>query len=198
MGSRVLALPSTQAGRAHRFKIPLVGRHSVATALPVIVLARELNFPWEAIEAGLCDPLLQQRVVALPGPNGATIIDDTYNAAPVSCKAALNLLQDLPGRHLAVFGEMAELGPIEEIGHREVGEAAAAVVDRLVVVGPKARWIGEAAQALRPDLPVVFAQTNAEAVTCYGRCCSAGDVLLVKGARVAATEQIVRGLVGEE
>lgn len=93
---------------------------------------------------------------------------------------------------------MAELGPIEEIGHREVGEAAAAVVDRLVVVGSKARWIGEAAQALRPDLPVVFAQTNDEAVNVIRPMLEPGDVLLVKGARVAATERIVRGLVGEE
>ncbi|MBA3946287.1 MAG: UDP-N-acetylmuramoyl-tripeptide--D-alanyl-D-alanine ligase [Herpetosiphonaceae bacterium] len=183
---------------AHRFTIPLVGRHSVQTALPVVALARELGFPWEAIEAGLCDPLLQQRIRVLPGPNGATIIDDTYNAAPVSCKAALNLLHDLPGRHLAVFAEMAELGPVEEAGHREVGEAAAMVVDQLVVVGPKARSIGQAARALRPDLPVAFAATNTEAVEVLRPMLVAGDVLLVKGARVAATEQIVRDLVGEE
>ncbi len=187
-----------QGKAVHRFTVPLLGGHSVQTALPVIALARELGFPWGVIETGLRDPLLQQRVKVLPGPNGATIIDDTYNAAPVSCKAALNLLNDLPGRHLAVFAEMAELGPIEEAGHREVGEAAASVVDQLVVVGPKARWIGEAARALRADLPVVFAATNAEAIAVLRPMLLPGDVVLVKGARVAATEQIVRGLVGEE
>ena len=46
------------------------------------------------------------RFVTVPGPNGSTILDDTYNASPVSCNAALDLLHELEGRHIAVFGDM--------------------------------------------------------------------------------------------
>ncbi|GAC1643055.1 MAG: hypothetical protein NVS4B8_12770 [Herpetosiphon sp.] len=185
------------AGEAHLLRMPLVGRHNVYTALPAIALGRELGLTWADIAAGLSDPHLQQRVVAVPGVNGSTIIDDTYNAAPVSCKAALNLLADLPGRHLVAFGEMAELGPIEEQGHREVGVAAAHKTDLLVVIGTKARWIGVAAQECRPDLPVIFVSSNDAAATALRGMLQPGDVLLVKGARVAATEEIVRALAVE-
>src|SRR6266480_3989410 len=53
------------------------------------------------------------------------IIDDSYNASPASVRAALELLADFPGRHVAVLGEMRELGDQAEAGHREVGAAAA-------------------------------------------------------------------------
>src|SRR4030042_641286 len=67
-----------------------------------------------------------------------TILDDSYNASPSSMIAALELLATLPGRHVAVLGEMRELGEAHERGHREVGEAAAGLIDELIVVGQAA------------------------------------------------------------
>ena len=66
---------------------------------------------------------------------GVTLVDDTYNASPRSVVAALDLLAGLPGRRVAVLGEMLELGEAADEGHRAVGEAAARTVDWLVVVG---------------------------------------------------------------
>src|SRR5215212_9245453 len=76
-----------------------------------------------------------------------TLVDDTYNASPGAVIAALELLSGLPGRRIAVLGTMLELGDDHDDGHRRVGEAAASVVDRLVVVGEDAGGIAEAARA---------------------------------------------------
>jgi UDP-N-acetylmuramoyl-tripeptide--D-alanyl-D-alanine ligase len=181
-------------GDEQRLELPLIGRHHVYTALAVIAVARELDLRWDAIAAGLGDVKEQPRLIVRPGMHDATLIDDTYNASPASCQAALDVLAEMPGRRIAVFGDMAELGPEEVAGHQAVGRAAAAVVDLLVAVGAKARLIGEAAlrAPLKPE--VLFATTNAEATELLLHRLRAGDYVLVKGARVAATEQIVAAL----
>ena len=74
-----------------------------------------------------------------------TIIDDSYNAAPASMLAALDVLADLPGRRIAVLGEMLELGEESEAGHLEVGRVAGRIADVLVVVGADAGGIVEGA-----------------------------------------------------
>ena len=181
-------------GRQRRFELPLLGRHTVYNALAAIAVGRELGLEWPEIEAGLADRRAQARLILKPGIYGTTLLDDSYNASPASCQAALDVLAAAPGRRVAVFGDMAELGPEEIAGHRAVGRAAAAVVDLLVVVGQKARYIGEAAlEAARPP-DVRFAATNAAATTLLKARIAPGDYILVKGARVAATEEIVAGL----
>lgn len=186
-------------GETRLMETRLLGRHAVYIALPSIATGLVLGMHWDEIAAGLCDPDIQSRIVAVRGINGATILDDTYNASPASCQAALDLLADVPGqRRIAVFGDMAELGPIEEEGHRAVGRAAAAVVDHLVVVGDKARWIGEEAQRVQKQLPVIYTRTNGEAAAAVHSLIDAQTVMLVKGARVARTEEIVDALCAEE
>jgi UDP-N-acetylmuramoyl-tripeptide--D-alanyl-D-alanine ligase len=193
-----VAFTAHYGGESVRLHAPLLGRHAAYIALPAIAIALLLGLDWEAIAAGLRDPLITPRIRVVRGRNGATILDDSYNAAPASCKAALEVLGSLPGRRTAVFGEMAELGPVDESGHREVGEAAAGIVDRLVVIGDKARWIGEAAQATSPALEVRWVRTNTEAAALLRPELTPEDVVLVKGARVAETEQVVEALRADE
>src|SRR3990172_2070260 len=81
----------------------------------------------------------------LPGLNGRTILDDSYNASLASMLAALDLLAELPARRIALLGEMRELGAAEEEGHRRVGARAGQACDLLIVVGARARLIAEAA-----------------------------------------------------
>jgi UDP-N-acetylmuramoyl-tripeptide--D-alanyl-D-alanine ligase len=74
------------------------------------------------------------------------ILDDTYNASPESMLAALNLLDELDGRKIAVLGDMLELGQYERQGHEMVGLRAAQVADTLLTLGTRAHVIAEAAR----------------------------------------------------
>jgi UDP-N-acetylmuramoyl-tripeptide--D-alanyl-D-alanine ligase len=82
---------------------------------------------WQEILEGLSQGYTQLRLVAVRSESGALILDDTYNAAPESMMAALNLLDELDGRKIAVLGDMLELGPYERQGHEMVGMRAAQV-----------------------------------------------------------------------
>lgn len=178
----------------HRLETPLLGRHTVYVTLPAIAVGLLLGLNWSDIAAGLRDAGIRGRIKVVRGVNGATILDDSYNAAPASCQAALEFLAEVPGRRTAVFGDMAELGPVEQEGHWAVGQAAAKIVDRLVVVGDKARWIGEAAQAEAAALEVVVARSNTAVADLLRPLLGPNDVILVKGARVARMEQIIDAL----
>jgi UDP-N-acetylmuramoyl-tripeptide--D-alanyl-D-alanine ligase len=173
-------------------KIPLLGRHSVHTALAAAAVGVEEGQPWGQIVAGLRDIEVQLRLIATPGVNGSTIIDDSYNASPASSLAALNLLAELKGRKIAVLGDMLELGSYEDEGHRKVGRRVAGVVDKLVTVGELGALIGREAVAVgMHESDVVFAQDNARAVRALLDLVTSGDLVLIKGSRGMHMEDIV-------
>jgi UDP-N-acetylmuramoyl-tripeptide--D-alanyl-D-alanine ligase len=184
-------------------RVPMLGRHSVHTSLRAAAVGLVDGLAWEEIMTGLRDQSAQLRLVAVPGPAGSTILDDSYNSSPTSCIAALNLLDELgargqAGRKIAVLGDMYELGSYEEEGHKIVGRRAREVVDVLVAVGTLGRIIGE--NALTSGMPpdsVCLVETNAQALECL--LCfivpgSAGDTILVKGSRGMGMEEIVTAL----
>jgi UDP-N-acetylmuramoyl-tripeptide--D-alanyl-D-alanine ligase len=178
-------------------KVPLLGRHSVHTALGATAVGLIEGMGWEDILKGLEDSTVQLRLVSVPGINDSLVLDDTYNASPVSTIAALNLLDELTisGRKIAVLGDMAELGEFERDGHRKVGCRAADVVAVLVTVGRRAHLIAEEARAcgLASDR-VVEVTSNDEAVARLRDLVQPGDIVLVKGSRSMAMEEIVAGL----
>ena len=128
---------------------------------------------------------------------GVTIVDDTYNASPGSVAAALELLAGLPGRRIAVLGEMLELGAEHESGHRQAGEAAAAVVDRLVVVGDGRRGIAAGALAAGLDARrrLDGRRPRRRPWTSSAGTSRPGDVVLVKASRGVALDLLVDDLV---
>ncbi|MDY7076949.1 MAG: UDP-N-acetylmuramoyl-tripeptide--D-alanyl-D-alanine ligase [Chloroflexota bacterium] len=176
-------------------KIPLLGQHSVHTALRATAVGLVEGLTWQEIIEGLRGPSAQLRLVAVPGPEGAIILDDTYNASPASTNAALNLLDELDGRKIAVLGDMLELGDYEQEGHEKVGMRALEVADILITVGPRGRIIGEA--ALRWGMPadrVHIVEEGAEAVALLAQMVTGDDVILVKGSRAMQMEDIVNAL----
>ncbi len=182
-------------GNSHALRCGLPGRHSVYTALAAVAVGRHLGLTWEEIQAGLLDTQAHLRLLPLPGLGGCTILDDTYNASPLSCQAALELLAELPGRRVAVLGDMLELGSFEEEGHRLVGKWAAGIVAELYAVGRRARWIGESARAHGlPAAQVHFAADPEQAVAMLRERLRRGDVVLIKGSRGMHMEQIVAAL----
>jgi UDP-N-acetylmuramoyl-tripeptide--D-alanyl-D-alanine ligase len=176
-------------------RVPLLGRHSVHTALRAAAVGLVEGLTWQEIIRGLQSSHTQLRLVAVQGPGGALILDDTYNAAPPSTLAALNLLDDLEGRRIAVLGDMLELGAFEERGHRMVGVRAADVVDELICVGPRARWIAD--EALRAGLDpdkVTCVEDSQQAIDLLMGRLGQGDVVLVKGSRGMRMDRIVAAL----
>jgi UDP-N-acetylmuramoyl-tripeptide--D-alanyl-D-alanine ligase len=176
-------------------RFPLLGRHSVHTALRAAAVGLAEGMNWQDIIWGLRQPSAQLRLVAVPGPEGATILDATYDASPASTIAALNLLGELDGRKIAVLGDMLELGDYEREGHEKVGTRALDVVDVLITVGSMGRIIGKT--ALRWGMPadrVHIVETHAEAIDLLERMITKGDVVLVKGSRALKMEEIINAL----
>ncbi|MEA2644940.1 MAG: UDP-N-acetylmuramoyl-tripeptide--D-alanyl-D-alanine ligase, partial [Chloroflexota bacterium] len=127
-------------------RLPLPGRHAVRNALGAAAVGDVMGVPVAEIAAALegFEPVAG-RMQRRPGRRGAVVLDDTYNASPEAVEAALAVLAATPARpHLAVLGDMLELGDLAPDAHRRVGRAAAGV-DLLVAVGEHADEILEGA-----------------------------------------------------
>lgn len=133
-------------GETLHVKIPLIGRHSVHTALRAAAVGLAEGMNWQEIIEGLSQGHTQLRLAAVRSQTGALLLDDTYNASPESMLAALTLLSELEGRKVAVLGDMLELGPYERGGHEMVGLRAGQVADVLLTLGERARIIADAAR----------------------------------------------------
>jgi len=190
--------PQLQGETVYQLTVPFPGRHSVYTALAGITAGLVLGLGWAEIAAGLQDQTAENRIRVLQAGTAAlpyTVIDDTYNASPVSTIAALDLLAELDGQRLVVLGDMLELGAVEEQAHRVVGQRAAEVAHKLLCVGPKARWIAEEAQACGfPAAQLTTVDHNSAAISALPNLLCPGAYVLVKGSRGAAMEQIVTAL----
>lgn len=176
-------------------QVPLLGRHSVHTALRAAAVGLVEGLTWDEIIHGLQGLSSQLRLVAVPGPNDSILLDDTYNSSPESAIAALNLLDDLDGRRIAVLGDMLELGPVEEVSHRMVGRRAKDAAEVIVAVGDLGRIIGEEAlQAGMPTDHVFIASDAEEAVSLLNEIIQSNDVVLVKGSRGIQLDRVVAAL----
>ncbi len=183
----------TPAGVAE-VECPLPGKHHVYPALAAAAVALNEGMTLAEIGTGLAEVHGDLRLTRRDGPNGSTIIDDSYNASPASMLAALDLLGELPGRRIALLGEMRELGEATAQGNQQVGERAAQRVDILYVAGAPARAIGEAATVAGLG-EVRFLETADEASEQLRRELRSGDVLLVKASRAVGLESVVGELV---
>ncbi|MBX6325593.1 MAG: UDP-N-acetylmuramoyl-tripeptide--D-alanyl-D-alanine ligase, partial [Chthoniobacterales bacterium] len=169
------------------------GLHMVQNALLAVAAGRVFGLSLEDCAAGLvAAPLTKARLQIRP-IRGVQFIDDTYNANPDSMKAALRTLVELDaeGRRIAVLGEMRELGDHFEQGHREVGETAATLgVDQLITIGDAARVIAEGARSAGME-KVFPVHSASEAAELLGQTAAPGDLVLVKGSRLARTEEVI-------
>lgn len=176
-------------------KIPLIGRHSVHTALRAAAVGLVEGMNWQEILEGLSQGHTQLRLAAVRSVSGALLLDDTYNASPESMLAALNLLDELDGRKIAVLGDMLELGPYERGGHEMVGLRAAQVAGMLLTLGERAHIIAEAARkAGMKKSSVVEFDTLEPLVDWLNTNLSKDDVVLIKGSHGLRMERITNAL----
>ncbi len=182
-------------GERRPVALPVLGRHGVHNALAAAAVGLAAGLPLDEIVAGLEAGWSAPHRATIVPAGDVTLLDDTYNASPGSVAAALDLLATLTGRRVAVLGEMLELGAAHDTAHRAVGEAAARVVDLLVVVGPGATGIADgAASAGLPPERIVRAADRDAALAALAARLRPGDVVLVKGSRGAALDALVERL----
>lgn len=176
-------------------RVPMIGAHSVHTALRAAAVGIVEGLTWAEIIDGLRLSTTQLRLVAVRTENGALILDDSYNASPESTLAALNLLNDLEGHHIAVLGEMLELGQYERQGHEMVGLRAAEVAERLIAVGERARILADAAcNAGMPKARITWVADVPQAIEVLVAELKEDDIVLVKGSHGLRMDRIVVAL----
>jgi UDP-N-acetylmuramoyl-tripeptide--D-alanyl-D-alanine ligase len=175
--------------------IPALGRLSVHNAAAAAAVGLAAGLDLDAIAAALARGWGAPHRVELVRLRGVTVIDDSYNASPGSVTAALELLAGLPGRRVAVLGEMLELGDAHETGHRAVGDAAGPIVELLIVVGPGAGGIAAGAIDAGLDPGRIHVVADAEAALDAVRPrLRDGDSVLVKASRGIELDRVVDGL----
>lgn len=183
---------NTPSGRA-AVNLPLPGRHNVANALAAAACGIALGMDVEDIAAGLSRMKnAAGRLAWARTPQGARLLDDTYNANPTSLHAAMELLAGLPGERLLIIGGMAELGPDAAKLHADAGTQARRLgIQRLMTLGPLA---AEAGRAFGPGAEH-FEDVNA--LSERARVLLHPDMaVLVKGSRSARMERVVTALTG--
>jgi UDP-N-acetylmuramoyl-tripeptide--D-alanyl-D-alanine ligase len=195
-----LRLPAAAGGgpvRRAAAAIPALGRLSVHNALAGAAVGIAAGMTPGAIVAALAGGWSAPHRGQVVRAGGITIVDDTYNASPASVLAALELLGGLPGRRVAILGEMLELGEGTDAGHREVGRAAATVCDLLCVVGAGVEGIAAGArQGGLPDAQLLVVADRDAAAAGLPAILRPGDVVLVKASRGIALDVLVEALAG--
>jgi UDP-N-acetylmuramoyl-tripeptide--D-alanyl-D-alanine ligase len=176
-------------------RVPMIGRHSVHTALRAASVGLNDGLNWEQIIEGLSHGTSQLRLVVVRSRTGALILDDTYNASPESMLAALNLLDELDGRKIAVLGDMLELGPYEKQGHEMVGMRTSQVVKLLITYGPRAHMIAAAAKraGMKPANIMEFEELD-PIVSWLDENLTTKDAVLIKGSHGLHMERITAAL----
>jgi UDP-N-acetylmuramoyl-tripeptide--D-alanyl-D-alanine ligase len=196
-----LHLPPARGGRPVRVptRIPGLGKLSVHNALAGAAVGHAAGIDGAVIVHALATGWSAAHRGQVIRVGRVTLIDDAYNASPPSVTAALDLLAGLPGRRIAVLGEMLELGKGAVTGHREVGTAAAATCDLLVVVGGgNASGIAAGAKAAGLDPSRILEARDRDAALDLLRArLRDGDVVLIKASRGVELDLLVDALRAE-
>ena len=179
--------------------IPIPGYHMVYNALAGTAVGLSLGMTTEEIKRGI------EKLESLSGrfhiieTDNYTVVDDCYNANPVSMKASLKVLGDALGRKVAILGDMGELGENEQQLHEEVGVAAGQQeIQMLICVGALSEGMAKAAKETNPQMEVIHKQTLEEAISSLPQYLKQGDTILVKASHFMHFEKIVEVLTKQE
>ena len=175
--------------------IPMPGRHMVYNALAAAAVGNIYGLTTEQIKAGIesLEPISGRfRMIET---DKFLIVDDCYNANPMSMKASLDVLQDGAGRRIAVLGDMGELGENEIALHEEVGtHAAQCGIDVCICVGALSVHMAEAARKADPEFKVIYEKSRESLLEHLGDLVQEGDTILVKASHFMQFEEVVKAL----
>ena len=174
--------------------IPMPGRHMVYNALAATAVGRIYGLTLEQIRHGI------ETLEAISGrfhmieTDRFLIVDDCYNANPMSMKASLDVLKDGDGRRVAILGDMGELGENEVALHEEVGaHAAECGIDVCICAGPLAAHIAAKARS-NENLTVIEEPTRESLLSNLPSYVKRGDTILVKASHFMKFEEVVEKL----
>lgn len=182
-------------GRRLELEVPFASRYNAQNVLAALAAYHALGLPLEQAHRGAREVRLSPwRGEEVPLPGGGLLVNDAYNANPVSMTAAIEHLAERAGdrRTVAVLGDMAELGPGAATYHREIGAVAArAGMGALIAVGPLARSYLEGARGV----PVTSWARDAESgLAALRALLEPRDCVLVKGSRAMGLEAVAEAL----
>ena len=176
-------------------RIPIPGEHNVYNALAATAVGLSLGLSLDQISSGILKAKTIGGRTNLLNTGSMTVIDDCYNANPVSMKASLDVLRDAKARKVAILGDMGELGENEEQMHAEVGDHAAKnKIDLLICTGKISSHMAEAAMANGGCGEVLQVPTMEALLTCLPSLIQSGDTVLVKASHFMHFETVVEKL----
>jgi len=185
--------------RSNQYHIPIIGKHNVINALAAIAITEKMGLQPAAIKAGLNNVIITgMRMEKIVSATGITIINDAWNASPVSMKAAIDTLIEMKGfsNKIVVLGDMLELGYHELEYHREIGRYLKSDnIDYVFTLGILANEIAQEAEKHFPSGKVKSYQNQKELIKAIQDVVYPTDVILVKGSRGMNLEKVVEGLI---
>ena len=175
--------------------IPVPGKHSVYNALAATAVGLTYGLTIEEIKKGIESLQSVSGRFHIIEASDYTVIDDCYNANPISMKASLDVLTDALGRKVAILGDMGELGADERKMHREVGKhAAEKEIDVLLCVGELSKDMAEAAEEVNSKTQVRHFANKEALMKELPKILEKGDTVLVKASHFMEFGEIVEKL----
>lgn len=176
-------------------RIPIPGEHNVYNALAATAVGLSLGLSLDQISSGILKAKTIGGRTNLLNTGSMTVIDDCYNANPVSMKASIDVLATAEGRKIAVLGDMGELGENEKKLHYEVGEyLAKKEIDVLFCAGELSEEIAKAAQKESKTCEVYYFKTRDALLEQLLPFLKKGDTVLVKASHFMEYPKIVKAL----
>lgn len=190
-----LSLEARYDGQKHGSKLRVFGEHNARNALAAVTIAIVAGVEFPTAMKNLDGfPGVKGRLQMLQGPQHSRVIDDTYNANPDSLEAGIKVLCAQKGSAWLALGDMAELGGEAETLHRQAAQTAKRFgVEKLFGVGP----MSCIASQEFGDAGYCFEQISEMADSIIAKI-HPGVILLVKGSRSAAMENLVEALVNHK
>jgi len=184
-----------------QFTIPVYGAHQVKNALAAILIANELAVDADAIRTSLRNAALtDMRMQPIVVTNGALVINDAYNAAPTSMRAALSFIQEtnLRKNKWVVLADMLELGLEEQEYHEQLADKILTMdLQGILLFGPRMKWLYDALQIHEVKPQLLWSEKDyAPLVDALREATGPDSIILLKGSRGMALENVLEGLNG--
>ena len=171
-------------GRAQTYSAAIAACVGLIYNMNLVEISESLSLNYKPVKG---------RMNLLKGIKDTLIIDDSYNAAPLSMQAALETFRDLPAeRKIAVLGDMLELGKYSIEAHESIGKLTGGIVDILLTIGPRGKFIAEGAEKSgMPKNHILTFDTAKEAAKELQELTRKGDLVLIKASRAIGLDKVV-------